>query len=197
MEDRVYVYTEWIKRHLPSDIPDDTICSALRFGGYYQDGLTIMVYGERGGPDQVVFEAKDEHDLCLWQFEIVCERIAGKWEMANRNENSRKWRWLRDHAENGRWLYVEQRDYFYNAIEDTRLASSEVFLKLIKNGLPADKWEEKVRRYVRLMNRWYKRDHWDYDRKALCFIEISDSKEYASDHDDTEEPAPDQIIRVV
>lgn len=191
------VYEEWIKRHLPSGIPEEIVQSALRFGAYYQKGLAVMSYGERGGADKVIYEARDERDLCLWQFEQVCDSIASAWELANRNQNSEKWRWRRERAENGRWLYRERRDYIYNAIEDTRLAQFEFFLRLMQPVLAAERWEELVRRYVRLMNRWYKRDHWDFDRQALRFIEISDSREYASDCDDTEEPQPEQVIKFI
>ncbi len=193
----VHVYRDWIKRHLPSSIPDERIEAAFNFCGYYQDGLTIMAYGERGGPDIVVYEAEDEQDLCLWQFKQICYRIAGDLELANRGKNDSKWRWLRDHAENGRWMYIERRDYVYNTIEDSRLDTFEVYLRLLEPVLPAKEWEECVDEYVGLMNRWFKKDHWGYDRKALRFVEISDSKEYASDRDDTEEPQPDQIIKVI
>ena len=191
------VYREWIERHLPGNISEKMVQAALNFGGYYQEGLTVMAYGERGGPDKVIYKAKDDRDLCLWQFGQVCYRIAGALELADRKENSSKWRWLRDHAENGRWLYIERREYFYNAIEDTRLAAFEVYLRLLKPAFPPERWESKVREYTGLMNRWYKKAHWDYDRNKLCFIEISDSREYASDFDDTEEPQPEQIIGVV
>ena len=107
---KVKVYGEWIKRHLPGTVPEELIQEALNFRDYYQKGLTVMAYGERGGPDEVIYKAASEHDLCLWQFDRVCYRIAGSLELAHRNENSRKWRWLRDHAENGRWLYIERRE---------------------------------------------------------------------------------------
>ena len=193
----VKIFGEWIRRHLPSSIPDEMINDALMMGGYYQKGMTVMAYGERGGPDELIYKAESGHDLCLWQFDRVCYRIAGSLEFAHRKENSRKWRYLRDHAENGRWMYIERRDYFYNAIEDTRLAAFEVYLRLLKPVFSSERWESKVREYTGLLNRWYKRDHWDFDRKKLCFVEISCSREYASDFDDTEEPQPEQIIKVI
>ena len=68
---------------------------------------------------------------------------------------------------------------------------------MLKYGFPPERWEKKVQEHVRLMNRWYKTPHWYYDRKNLCFIEISDAKEYAGDFDDTEEPRPGSVIRIV
>ena len=44
------------------------------------------------------------------------------------------------------------------------------------------------------MNYWYQKPHWDYDRKKLCFIEISDSKEH--DGDETEEPRQGSVIQI-
>jgi hypothetical protein len=57
-------------------------------------------------------------------------------------------------------------------------------------------WEKRVKRYVDLMNFWYKEPHWDYDREKLCFIEISDSREY-DNADGDEEPRPGSVIEVV
>lgn len=53
-----------------------------------------------------------------------------------------------------------------------------------------------MKRYVDLMNFWYKVPHWDYDREKLCFIEISDSREY-DNADGDEEPRPGSVIEVV
>lgn len=47
------------------------------------------------------------------------------------------------------------------------------------------------------MNRWYLIPHWGYNCENLCFIEISDSKEYQSDFDKSEEPRPETIIKVI
>ena len=47
------------------------------------------------------------------------------------------------------------------------------------------------------MNRWYLIPHWAYDYENLCFIEISDSKEYRSDSDKSDEIKPETIIKVV
>ena len=45
------------------------------------------------------------------------------------------------------------------------------------------------------MNYWYIEPHWDYDRRKLCFIEVSDSKE--NDGDGIEEPRPGSVIRTI
>jgi hypothetical protein len=47
------------------------------------------------------------------------------------------------------------------------------------------------------MNRWFREPHWDYDRSALRFIEISDSREHDSYEDYQEEPRPGSIIEIV
>ena len=53
-----------------------------------------------------------------------------------------------------------------------------------------------MQEYVHLMNYWYAEPHWDYDRRSLCFIEISDSREHDGG-DGVEEPRPGSVIRVV
>ena len=177
----------WIRAHLPPELRDEPIdCFACE----YLDGLTVMQEGERGGPDVEVYRAKDPEDLRWWQLEQVC-RFVGK------ADHAKTWRWYRHHAENGQWFYVERRHYDYNAIEDARLPGFESFLRNLHYAFPADRWEKKVQEYVSLMNYWYTVPHWDYDRKKLCFIEISDSREYDDRSNIVEEPRPGSVLRVI
>ena len=48
---------KWIRAHLPKELENEPIDY---FSGEYLDGLIVMHEGERGGPDIVVFQAKDE-----------------------------------------------------------------------------------------------------------------------------------------
>ena len=178
---------KWIRAHLPEECAGEPIDV---FSGFYLDGLRVMSEGERGDPDEVSYEAKDEEDLRWWQLEQICHFVG-------KADNTRIWRWYRDHAENGQWFYIERRHYDYNAIEDARLPGFERFLRNLKYGVPSNQWEKRVQEYVGLMNRWYLIPHWDYDRENLRFIEISDSKEYHSDNDKTEEPKPNSIIKII
>ncbi len=179
---------KWIRAHLPKALSDQPIDF---FHCEYLDGLTVMQEGERGGDDVVVYRAKDEEDLKYWQLEHVCRFIHEPDPPAHKT-----WRYYRDHAENGHWLYIERRHYDYNAIEDPRLYGFECFLRNLKYGFPANRWEKKVQEHVRLINYWYDVPHWDYDRKNLCFVEISDSKEHdGGDH--IEEPRPGSVINTI
>ncbi len=177
----------WIRAHLPKAQADARLDF---FSGEYLDGLTVMAEGERGGPDTVVYRAESEEDLRFWQLEQICRFLPEKDPPA-----PKIWRYSRDHAENGRWFYIERRRYDYDAIEDDRLCGFERFLRNLKYGFPPERWEQKVREHVRLMNHWYAVPHWDYDRERLCFIEISGSRE--NDGDGVEEPRPGSILRVV
>lgn len=182
-------YEDWIRTHLPKSYENEPIDC---FHECYLDGLTMMQLGERGGPDEVVYAAEDEDDLRWHILEHVVIFMPSDDPLPEKT-----WRYYRDHAENGLWYYVEHRHYDYNGIEDSRLVGFEDDLRRWKEVLPPERWEKKVRTHVALMNRWFKKDHWGYDREKLCFIEISDCKEYASDFDDTEEPRPGSIIEVV
>lgn len=74
--------------------------------------------------------------------------------------------------------------------------------KWIRAHLPEDCRDEPINWFSGLyldgltMNRWFKIPHWGYDYEDLCFIEVSDSREYSSDSDNSEEIKPDCIIRV-
>ena len=80
------------------------------------------------------------------------------------------------------------------SIRDFAFADCAVF-PLLNYAFPPEYWEKRVREHIRLMNYWYKEPHWDYDRRKLCFIEISDSKE--NDGDGIEEPRPGSVIRTI
>ena len=107
------------------------------------------------------------------------------------------WRYTRHHAENGRWYYTEHRHYDYNAIEDYRLHGFECLLRNLRPGMPDDRWEQQVQRRIALMNYWYVKPHWDYDRERMCFVEISDSKECDDRGMAVEEPREGSVIEVV
>ncbi|RRD94450.1 hypothetical protein EII17_08115 [Clostridiales bacterium COT073_COT-073] len=178
---------KWIRAHLPEDCRDEPIDV---FSGMYLDGLKVMSYGERGNPDEILYEAKDEENLRWWQLDKICYFVG-------KTDKSKIWRWYRDHVENDQWYYSEHRHYDYNAIDDPRLPNFERYLRNLKYAFPSDYFEEKVKEYTALMNHWYLVPHWGYDYEHLCFIEISDSKEYSSDFDKSEEPKPETIIRVI
>ncbi len=179
----------FIRSHLPKETADQPIGF---FHGMYLDGLNVMAEGERGSQDYLIFEAEDEENLKYWQLETVC-RFLKEIDPPER----KKWRYERDHAENGQWLYIEHRHYDYNAIEDQRLYSFESFLRYLHFAFPEDRWEKKVEEYVGLMNRWYEIPHWDYDRENLCFTEISDSREHDRDDEIVEEPREGSVIAVI
>ena len=117
-----------------------------------------MHEGERGGDDIVVYLAKDEDDLRWWQLEQVCRCIHEPDPPAQKI-----WRFYRDHAEDGKWMYTERKNYDYNAIEDPRLYGFECFLRVLRYGFPPDRWEGNVQEHIALMNYWYQKPHWDYD----------------------------------
>lgn len=177
----------WIREHLPKDCREEELDV---FSGMYPDGLKVMSYGERGDPDELDYEAKDEEDLRRWQLDRICDSVG-------EIDKSKVWRWYRDHVKNDRWYYIEHRNYDYNSIEDDRLPRFERYLRNLKYAFPSDYFEEKVKYYTALMNRWYQVPHWGYDYENLCFVEISESKEYSSDFDKSEEPRPRSILKVV
>ena len=183
----------WIQSHLPDHIPAALISKCSNFQSYYTEGLKIICEGDRGGFSEV-YEAKDDEDLKLWAFMHVCRDIGMSLELKERARNNSKWRYIRSHVQNGDWMYFENDSYVYNTIEDTRLYWFEEYLRLIKPVLPSARFNDEVKRHISLMNRWYKKAHWGYDFDNLAFIEISDSKPYKSDYDDSEEPSPEQII---
>ena len=175
---------KWMREHLPEDCRNDSLDW---FSGLYLDGLKVMSVGERGDPDKVRYEAKDEEDLKWWQLNVICNFVG-------KADHSKTWRWYRDHVQHG---YIEHRHYDYDAIEDPRLPGFERYLRNLKYAFQDVFFKKKVEEYTGLMNRWFRVPHWGYDFENLCFIEISRSREYESDLDRSDAIRPDNIIRVV
>lgn len=189
---------KWILSKLPEDIPQSIVNRAFEGMNYYyvkDDPLEVWCVGEREA-DHVVERFTDKEKLTTWVCKNVCWNLSCLWELEGRADDEKKWRYVHDHAENGLWFYREHKDYLYNAIHDERKSSFETELKLLKPMVPTEEWKEQVKRKTRLMNRWFKKAHWDYDEILCEFIEISDSKEYASDFDDTEEPRGGSVISI-
>jgi len=175
---------KWIRDHLPEDCKDEPIDW---FSGLYLDGLKVMSEGERGDPDTVCYEAKDEEDLKWWQLNVICGFVG-------KADKSKTWRWYRDFAGHG---FIEHRHYDYDAIEDARLPGFERYLRNLKHAFPEEYFRKQVEKYTGLMNRWFLVPHWGYDFEKLCFIEISHSREYCSDFDKSNAVRPDNISQVV
>ena len=160
-------------------------------GRYYARGLTVYCQGDRG-PDRIESAARSQEDMQIWAFKKAAVSIAQLMEMRRRSQNALKWRYVRDHVENGKWIYIEHSRYQYNTIEDTRLDWFEISLRLTKAVMPPAQWEEEVRERIMLINNHFLKPHWDYDRKKMQFIEISDAK-YVSQG--VEKPEPGTIIK--
>lgn len=190
------MYKDWIMARLPKDIPEDVITYASKeidndFGGYVI-GLQFWEYGERGHPNEPAYTAVDEDDLKLWLFERIVFTIALEMELINRSAQEKNWRYVRDHAEQGTWIYRENHQYQYNAIHDARKFRMEYELRLLHLVLPKARWLQKVEKYEGFMNKWFQIKHWSYDTNALCFREISDSMEY--DTFGIQQPAEGSIL---
>lgn len=179
----------WLRSLLPEEYANEPIGD---FSEYDLDGFRVLL-NERG-VRQTIYSASDEEDLRRWVFREVCLNLAWRAELQNRKTNARKWRYSREHCENGQWFYVERTSYIYDAIEDFRLAAFEDYLKLIRRGVPEAVWRNEVEKHISLLNLRYRESHWDYDLERLCFVEISDSKEYDRRNSSSEEPRPGSII---
>lgn len=184
-------YEEWIKQHLPKDIPADILSNTFCYRGFYISGLDVYTEGDRG-PDKIQHSFHSYDDLRIWVFKEAANYIAQQLELRSRHTDELKWRYVQDHAENGKWMYIEHCHYQFNAIHDFRLAWFETYLQLVKGGLTPAQWSEEICEYTKLLNNHYPVQHWDYDKKKMQFIEISDSK-YVSQG--IEEPAPGTVIR--
>lgn len=190
------MYRDWIISRLPKDLPSEVMSYITRaiddnFGGYVS-GLQFWAYGERGLSNELMYAATDEDDLRLWLFEQAAFHTAMKMELIIRHAEEKNWRYVHDHAEHGIWIYRENPQYKYNAIHDSRKYWMEYELRLLHSVFSEERWIKKVRVYEDYMNKWFRIKHWRYDVKAMCFIEISDSKEF--DTHGVQQPAEGTVL---
>lgn len=188
-------YMEWILEKISQNVPDRLIYETIKsMEWYYCDGLRLMALGDYG-KDYVVYKASDENDLRIHCFIHMCKELAQRWELATRKDNQNKWRYVQACVENDRWLYIEHKRYQYNTIEDSRLDWFEKHLRLIEPVISSQLWRYYIELYTSLLNMSFQKKHWDYDRRYLRFIEISDSKKV--DSNGTVKPSPSSIIRII
>lgn len=186
-------HTQWIRAHLSNQVPDAVLTEALRFEGMYRTGRKIFTVNPDGGEDFLEFASDSEEDLRLFEFDLAAETAAQAMALYTRDQDRKQWRWDRDHAEHGRWMYIERKAYVYDAVFDERLAWFEKYLCLIRDAVNPVWFEKKVQDCTGLLNRSYAIPHWLYDRKKQKFFEISHSREM--DIYGREEPSPDSIIK--
>ena len=183
-------YQTWVLEKLPKDIPSEIIRKSLNLCGYVS-GLQFWEQGDRG-PDTVAFTASDENELKHWIYDKVSLNIAFNVELNNRKEEEKLWRYIRERAEKGHWLYKENKDYIYNAIHDPRKYWMEYHLSLLKRVLSEEEVNNRITEYESLLNLWFTERHWSFDRELFRFVEVSDSKEH--DTNGIEEPREGSII---
>ncbi len=185
-------YVAWILLHLPKDLPPCALAAAERLDGWVR-GLEFWVPGDRG-PDYAFYTAKTETEMQYWLFKEACVRAARALEIRSRSGDELRYRYVMDHAENGRWIYRQNRGYAYNTIHDSRKAWMEQALRMALPILPPREGEAFAAEYERLLNNHYRTPHWGYDREQGAFREISDSPWV--DWNGVEQPAPGTVIGV-
>ena len=185
-------YAAWILEHLPAELPAYARAAAEELGGRVQ-GLKFWVPGDR---EPVCFEynAKSEADLQYWLFREACTRAALKIELRSRRQDELRYRFVMDHAEDGRWIYRQNPGYEYDTIHDSRKVWMELALRMALPVLPPEEGQAFVEKYERLLNNCYRTPRWGYDRGSGVFREISDSPRL--DWNGVEQPAPGTVIGV-
>ena len=185
-------FTEAVKKsheYFGKDIVDE----ALRaFNIFYRiEGFSVTVetdFGRRA----TIASVKNNDELFFVVIKEIFSMCSDKYEFKNRETNAKNWRYLRARVENGCWLYSENKNYKYNAIEDTRKVCFESHIASLALVFSSDMLLPVIKEYSALMNLWFSDIHWQFDEGSLQFVEISSSR--SRDADGREHPMQNEIL---
>lgn len=142
------------------------------------DGYYYIELGDRDNIHFVCRSMEKENILFVIMKEIL-EQAGRKIEMKNRNSEAKKWEYYQDYSKTkpGHIHWVRNENFQYHARHDTRKVWFEFVIEKLLVLFPYERVEPVIKEYTDLINRWFVRPHWAYDRNKKCFIEISRSAE--------------------
>ncbi|MBR2476567.1 MAG: hypothetical protein IKB50_00345 [Clostridia bacterium] len=172
----------------------DIVDRAFRsFNIYYRiEGLCLTVETDFGRR-MTIAQAKDYNELLFNVIKELSETCAKEYELIHRENNSKKWHYLRSKVINGYWMYKENSDYKYDAIEDTRKIWFEKHIGAMATVYSIKDIDSLILKYTSLMNMSFVDSHWSFDTDLMEFIEISSSKK--RDTNNQEHPQPNEILK--
>lgn len=156
------------------------------------EGLSITAETDFGRRTTIA-QAKDENDLFFEVIKEITKICAQKYEQIHRSENSNAWRYLRSKVVDGHWMYTENINYTYNAIEDTRKIWFEKHIEAMANIFSLQAVTSMISEYTSLMNGWFDDLHWSFNVARMEFVEISSSRK--RDNNKQEHPQPNEILK--
>lgn len=156
------------------------------------EGLRITAETDFGRRTTIV-QAKNNDELFFKITEKIAETCAQKYELIHRESNSKKWHYVRANAVNGHWMYKENADYKYDAIEDTRKVWFEKHIGAMSALFSVADAHTLIAKYTTLMNVWFSDTHWEFNSELMEFVEISSSREI--DTDKKEHPQPNEMLK--
>lgn len=173
-------YAQWVRSRLPDAVPP-ALAERLTDLDLYGEvrGMQLWVHTSHG--PALAHTARDEEDLLLCIYGMVCHRLALAMAAESDAAERRRWRYVPVTDGAGRTAYQEQADYDYNAIWQPDKARCEIYVALAGPVLPWVDVEAHIHNAETGMNKPYPRRHWAFDRRKRAFVEISDVRERALD----------------
>jgi len=193
-QDKLSEQIESVKERLASYFSQEIVDTAFReFNMYCRiEGLSITAETDFGRRTTIA-QAQDEADLVFKMIKEIAKTCAQKYELIHRESNSSAWRYLRSKVVDGHWMYTENINYKYNAIEDTRKIWFEKHIGAMANIFSLQAVTSMISDYTSLMNGWFDDMHWSFNVDQMEFVEISSSRE--RDTDKQEHPQPNEILK--
>ena len=108
-----------------------------------------------------MFETESEEEMLFYMLDSEASSYGFDFEYKNRAQLEREWR--------GSVRYDFRKIWF------------ELQIQYMSKVCPPDRLERLIRERTRLMNRWFRDDHWGFDRNKMEFIELTKSPEQFDD----------------
>ena len=116
-------------------------------------------------------------DMRWYIMKRILTHIGRQLELKGRKIEEKNWRYPRN-FKNGELTFEENENWIYNAVHDSRKFCFEYVIASLAKLFEAERVYNCALEYLNFMNKCFESPHWDFDRKKMCFVEISDSREH-------------------
>ena len=135
--------------HIPKDIISTEYRNLITY--YRIEGVALTVETDFGRRETIAIAFTREEMFYQIMNELL-RNITIKLESISRDNEQKKWRYVRAAAVDGHWTYQENRDYCYNAIYDSRKLWFEYHIKFVAELFSISKATALISSYTKLLN---------------------------------------------
>lgn len=152
-----------------------------RSSGAYA-GYTDTNFKDRSNEIEIRFQTDSEDEMLFYILNNEASSYGFNYEYENRKKLEREWRYhfMTDVSDirTGKATGNCGTGWKYDLRYDGRKYWFELEIQKLNRVYPLERLEELIRNRTKLMNRWFNKPRWRFDKERMVFTEVSDEPEY-------------------